>query len=161
MSKKHNLQLESKPVEFLKNCFFLGEIPMVVDFEKDGNFSTMLDEKLTQEDITEDDTGVAIVTKKGLFVMTGCGHRGVCNTIEHAKRVTGQGEIYGVFGGFHLREIEKQKDKIDRTIEYFEKNKIKELFLGHCVKDEVIEYFEKKLKNVKISRLAAGKVFEI
>ena len=161
LKQTHNLLLKKEGVEFAKNCFFLGEIPMMVDFEKEGNFSTMLDEKLTEKDLTEDDSGVALVTDKGLFVMTGCGHRGVCNTIEHAKKVTGENRIYAALGGFHLRKLEKQKDMIDKTIEYFKKNEIKELFLGHCVTDDVIDYFENALPDVKISRLAAGKVFEI
>lgn len=161
LKQTHNLLLKKEGFEFAKNCFFLGEIPMMVDFEKEGNFSTMLDEKLTEKDLTEDDSGVALVTDKGLFVMTGCGHRGVCNTIEHAKKVTGENRIYAVLGGFHLRKLEKQKDIIDKTIEYFKKNEIKELFLGHCVTDDVIDYFENALPEVKISRLAAGKVFEI
>ncbi|MBQ9790590.1 MAG: MBL fold metallo-hydrolase [Clostridia bacterium] len=161
LKDRHKVLATSKSLEFLPNCYFLGEIPMLVDFEMDGNFSTTLDEGLTQTDLTEDDSGVAIKTDQGLFVMTGCGHRGVCNTIEHAKRVTGEDKIFGVFGGFHLRKLEKQKNKIDKTIEYFKKNSIKELYLGHCVTDEVIDYFEQALKDVKIIRLAAGKEFEL
>ena len=158
---KHNVVESVVPVEFLPGCYFLGEIPMLVDFEMDGNFSTTLDEELTQTDFTEDDSGIAIKTSQGLFVMTGCGHRGVCNTIEHAKKVTGENKIYGVFGGFHLRKLEKQKDKIDKTIEYLKQNNISVLYLGHCVTDEVIDYFEQSLKDVKIIRLAAGMEFEL
>lgn len=161
LAEKHNLIETKEPVEFCENCYFLGEIPMVVDFEQNGNFSTMLDEKLTQKDLTEDDSGIAVVTEKGLFVMTGCGHRGICNTIEQAKKVTGQNKVYGVFGGLHLRNLEKQKELIDKTISYFKENDLKELFLGHCVTDEVIDYFERNLPEVKISRLASGKEFEI
>ncbi|MBE5757623.1 MAG: MBL fold metallo-hydrolase [Clostridiales bacterium] len=157
LKEKHNVFTTKDPVEFFPNCYFLGEIPMVVDFEKNGNFSTTLDEQLTQKDFTEDDSGVAINTEQGLVVMTGCGHRGVCNTIEHAKNVTGQKKIYAVFGGFHLRNLIKQKDVIDSTIEYFKQNDIKELYLGHCVTDEVIDYIEQNLPNVKITRLSAGK----
>lgn len=158
---KHNVIESLVSIEFLPNCYFLGEVPMLVDFEMDGNFSTTLDEELTQTDFTEDDSGIVIKTSKGLFVMTGCGHRGVCNTIEHAKRVTGEDKIFGVFGGFHLRNLSKQKDKIDKTIEYLKQNNIRELYLGHCVTDEVIDYFEQNLKDVKIIRLASGMEFEL
>lgn len=161
LEKHHNVLISRESIKFYENCYFLGEIPMVVDFERNGNFSTTLDERLTQKDYTEDDSGVAITTSKGLFVMTGCGHRGVCNTIEHAKEITGQQKIWGVFGGFHLRNLEKQKEVIDRTIEYLNKNKIKALFLGHCVTDEVIDYFEKNMPNVEIFRLASGKEFSL
>ena len=161
LNARHDVFTTEEAVEFLPNCYFLGEIPMDVDFEMDGNFSTTLDADFTQTDFTEDDSGIAIKTEQGLFVMTGCGHRGVCNTIEHAKKVTGEDRIYAVFGGFHLRKLEKQKDKIDKTIDYIKQNEIKELYLGHCVTDEVIDYFEKNLPNVKILRLSAGKKLTI
>lgn len=161
LKSKHDVVLTADSVEFAKNCHFLGEVPMIVDFEQKGNFSTTLDEQLTQKDLTEDDSGIAITTSKGLFVMTGCGHRGVCNAIEQAKKITGQNEVWGVFGGFHLRNLEKQKEIIDCTIDYFKQSKIKSLFLGHCVTDEVIEYFEKNLPKVSITRLCAGKEIEL
>ena len=157
----NDVTLTKKPLEFFENCFYLGEIPMSVDFEQDGNFSTMLDEQYTQTDYTEDDSGVAIKTDQGLFVMTGCGHRGICNAIEQAKAVTGQNKVYGVLGGFHLRNLIKQKEKIDYTIEYFKANDIKELYLGHCISDKVISYLEENLEGVKIVRLSAGKEFEL
>jgi len=159
--KLHNVILTRQPFEFFDNCYYLGEIPMKVDFEKDGNFSSTLDEQYTQTDYTEDDSGIAIKTKQGLFVMIGCGHRGVCNAIEQAKLVTNENKIYAVLGGFHLRSLAKQKEKIDQTIEYFKQNQIKELYLGHCISDKVIEYFEQNLEGVKINRLSAGKEFEL
>ena len=159
--KKHNVIETSNFLQIQPNCFYLGEIPMVVDFEKDGNFATTLDEELTQVDYTEDDSGVAITTEQGLFVMTGCGHRGICNVIEHAKKVTGQSKIYAVFGGFHLRDLEKQREKIDSTISYLKSNGIKELFLGHCITDEVISYFKKNLNGVKIMKLRTGRTFRL
>lgn len=157
----NNVVLKKQSFEFYKNCYFLGEIPMIIDFERDGNFATTLNEQLTMIDKTEDDSGIAITTNKGLFIMIGCGHRGICNVIEHAKKVTGENRIYGVFGGFHLRNLEKQKDKINQTIEYIKHNNVQELYLGHCVTDEVIDYFEQNLKNVKIIRLSSGKEYNL
>ena len=161
LKARHNVQDSVTAVEFLPNCYFLGEVPMIVDFEMGGNFSTTLDEALTVKDYTEDDSGIAIKTEKGLFIMTGCGHRGVCNTIEHAKKVTGQNEVYGVFGGFHLRKLDKNKEVVDKTIQYLKDNNVKVLYLGHCVTDDVIEYMEQQLESVEVVRLAAGKEFKL
>lgn len=161
LQENHNVILTSAPYKVNDCCYFLGEIPMIIDFEKNGNFSTALNAELTIKDLTEDDSGVAITTPEGLFVMTGCGHRGVCNTIEQAKKVTGENKIWGVLGGFHLRSLEKQKSIIDSTIQYFKSNQIKYLYLGHCVTDDVIDYFEQNLNDVTIIRLAAGKEFDI
>ena len=159
--KKHEVITSIDPISIKDNIYFLGEIPMLVEHEKNGNFSTMLDEELKEIDYTEDDTGVAIKTDKGLVVVTGCGHRGICNTIEHAKKVTGENKIYAAFGGFHLRYLDKQREMIDNTIEYFKRNDVKVLFLGHCVTDEVINYFKEKLCDVKIINIHAGGIFEL
>lgn len=161
LKKKHNVIETDSAFQFYKNCLFLGEIPMIVDFEKDGNFATSIDSELTQIDQTEDDSGVVITTKQGLFIMTGCGHRGICNVIEQAKKVTGINKVYGLLGGFHLIDLYKQQEKVDSTIEYLKQLNIQELYLGHCITDQVIDYFKEKLKNVKIKNLAAGKEFKL
>lgn len=161
LREKHRVLLTRNPVEFLAGVYFLGEIPMSVDFEMDGNFSTTLDAELTKIDYTEDDSGIAIKTKDGLVIMTGCGHRGICNTIEHAKKVTGESRVYAVLGGFHLRSLEKCQDKIDKTIKYFNENNIKHLYLGHCITDEVINYFKNNTDKMEIHLLAAGKKFTV
>ena len=161
LSKVHTLITTTKPLEFKENIFFLGEIPMIVEHEKNGNFSTMLDEDLKEIDYTEDDSGIAIKTEKGLVIITGCGHRGICNTIEHAKKVTGESKVYAVLGGLHLRNLDKQKDMIDNTIKYFKENDIKVLYLGHCVSDEVIGYFKEHLNNIEIVSLYSGGIFEL
>ena len=159
--KRHEVITSVQPIEFNDNIYFLGEIPMIVEHERNGNFSTMLDEDLKEIDYTEDDTGIAIKTEKGLVVVTGCGHRGICNTIEHAKKITGENRIYAAFGGFHLRYLDKQKEMIDNTIEYFKRNDVKVLFLGHCVTDEVINYFKDKLNDIEIINIYSGGVFEL
>lgn len=161
LKSKHNVVLSKQPVQLSDEIFFIGEVPMVVDFESKGNFSTTLDDEFKIEDKTEDDSGVAIKTENGLVVITGCGHRGVCNTIERAKEITGEQRVFAAFGGFHLRKLEKQKEIIDRTIEYFKSNNLKHLYLGHCVTDEVIEYISSKLPEVQIHRLQTGKEFKL
>lgn len=161
LSKSHNVHLSAEPCIVQADTCYLGEIPMVVPHEKDGNFSTSLDEELTIPDQTEDDSGVAIKTEKGLFVITGCGHRGVCNTIEHARKITGEQNVYAVLGGFHFRSLNYQKEIIDNTIAYFKQLKVKHLYLGHCNTDPVIDYMAEQLPNVQIHRLASGKIFEL
>jgi 7,8-dihydropterin-6-yl-methyl-4-(beta-D-ribofuranosyl)aminobenzene 5'-phosphate synthase len=37
-----------------------------------------------------------------LVVVTGCGHAGIINIIEHARALTGVDTVYTVVGGFHL-----------------------------------------------------------
>ena len=45
---------------------------------------------------------MANVRNKGLVILTACGHSGIINTINYAKKVTRINKIYAVIGGFHL-----------------------------------------------------------
>ena len=161
LRKLHNVYKTKLPNEVMPNLWFLGEIPMNIDFEKDGNFATTLDEDYRITDKTEDDTAIAICTTKGLVIIAGCSHRGICNIIDYAKKVTRQSQVYAVLGGFHLRNLEGKKDKIDKTIEFFKQNRIRNLYLGHCTTDDVIDYFESKLKSAKVFKLAVGKRYNL
>jgi 7,8-dihydropterin-6-yl-methyl-4-(beta-D-ribofuranosyl)aminobenzene 5'-phosphate synthase len=50
-----------------------------------------------------DDQAIVVhVRDKGLVVLTGCGHAGVINTVQHARQLTGIEKIAAVMGGFHL-----------------------------------------------------------
>ena len=57
-----------------------------------------------------DDSGTGyVILPEGLFVVTGCGHAGVVNTLEYPKEKSRAGStLYGVIGGFHLKEIDLQ-----------------------------------------------------
>jgi 7,8-dihydropterin-6-yl-methyl-4-(beta-D-ribofuranosyl)aminobenzene 5'-phosphate synthase len=48
-----------------------------------------------------------VVKGRGLVVITSCGHAGLINTIETARRVTGVSKLHGVLGGFHLAPAPK------------------------------------------------------
>ena len=116
---------------------FLGEIERNNDFEC-KKFPSVLENG--NEDTAIDDTGIAIDTPKGIVVISGCGHSGICNTIEQAKRLLGKNYVYCVIGGFHLKECDDQTYK---TIEYMKDNNIERLILGHCTSDVVCEEFIK------------------
>ena len=52
--------------------------------------------------IKDDQAIVVNVLDKGLVILTGCGHAGVVNTINYAKKITRINKIHAVIGGFHL-----------------------------------------------------------
>ena len=55
-----------------------------------------------EDDILLDDSALAFRTGKGLVIITGCSHSGICNIIEHAKKVCGEERILDIIGGLHL-----------------------------------------------------------
>lgn len=135
----------TKPLEFSPGIYYLGEIPRQTDFEK-GTY---------QNDPMPDDTAIGIRTDKGIIVVTGCSHAGICNIAEYAKRAIGQ-NIYGVIGGFHL--FEDDPAAIEGSIAYFKKEQPAFLLPMHCVDHAAMAAF---YDNFKVKKYGAGDTFEV
>lgn len=108
----------------------MGEIPTLNNFEPRYSIgkSIVNDEKI--DDTINDDSAIVYKSDKGLFVITGCSHSGICNIIEYAKKVCNDTRIYGVIGGFHLFDV---NERLEKTISYLKENNIKLLYPCHCV----------------------------
>ena len=130
LKDKYELTLSKTPVRLSEHLIFLGEIPSLNDFEQRKSFGVLKDAETECEDFVADDTALVYKEEDGLFIITGCSHSGICNIIEYAKRVCGDDRIVGVIGGFHLFEV---SDQLRGTVDYFQKNQIKELYPCHCV----------------------------
>ena len=121
MGKKCRLCLTREPYKLGENITFLGEIPRLYDFEGRHPIG---------HDPLTDDTALAYKGERGLFIVTGCSHSGICNIVEQAKRVCGDERVVGIIGGFHLFGVTSQ---LEETIRYFKKNNISKLYPCHCV----------------------------
>lgn len=126
IAKKFELTTSSQPIELFSGAFFLGEIPRVTDFESQTT-PFVLDDGTP--DFVMDDSALAFKVTNGIFIITGCGHSGIVNTLEHAKKVTGENRIVGIMGGFHLKENNLQTKK---TIAYLRDNNVKQVYPSHC-----------------------------
>ena len=128
----------TKPLEFAKNIFYLGEIPRRKDFEKG----------MYKDDKMLNDSAIAIKSDKGVIVISGCSHAGICNICEYAKEVTGQ-KLYAVIGGFHLSEDDKEV--VAKTIDYFQTEKPELLYPMHCVDFPTLSKFHSIFGIKKVS----------
>ena len=54
------------------------------------------------EDTVQEDTSLVVNTGDGLVVITGCGHAGIVNTMEQARRMLPGKPVRTVVGGMHL-----------------------------------------------------------
>lgn len=150
IAEKFDLVTTDKPYKISDTVLFLGEIPRITDFES-RHTSFSLDDGTP--DFVPDDSAIAISTEHGLFVITGCGHAGIVNTLEHAKSVTGENRIYGLMGGFHLRKDDRQTMK---AIQYLLKHEITHLLPSHCTAFPALARFSEKF-DIKIPK--TGDVF--
>lgn len=150
LAEKFRLITSKKPYSISEKIVFLGEIPRVTDFESKVT-SFVLEGGIP--DFVMDDSGIALLSDRGLFVITGCGHAGIVNSLEQAKKVTGENRIYGIMGGFHLKKADRQTKE---TILYLQENHVKHVYPSHCTEHPALELF---YKNFGTNQVKTGDVF--
>jgi len=137
--KNFDLRLSDRPQTICNGMTYLGQIPRNNDFE--SQTTTFTDEN-DKPDFVNDDSGIVINTSEGLIVISGCAHAGICNTIDHAMKITSDRRIVAVIGGFHLKE---GSTTIEPTISYLKNLAIPLLLPCHCVDASVMEDLKQKL----------------
>jgi len=101
-----------------KYLIISGQIPRETSYEKGfpPQYAEIDGKGLVHDPLIKDDQAlVAKVDGKGLIVVSGCGHAGIINTINYAKKLGGTEKVHAVLGGFHLSG-ELYEDAIEPTI---------------------------------------------
>ncbi len=133
--EKFELILSREPYFIDDNIIFLGEIPRITEFESQ---KTNFVKEDNTTDFVMDDSAIAIKTEKGLVVVSGCAHSGICNTVEHARNVSGMEKVYAVLGGFHLKGGDELTGK---TIEYLKEVNADIIATSHCTQFPALVQF--------------------
>ncbi len=136
---KFNLTLSDKPLAISPTITFLATVPRINGFE--AKTSPFLHED-GSSDYVIDDSGLVIETIAGLIIISGCAHSGICNIIEHARRITGQKKIRAIMGGFHLKADDPA---VLPTIKFFKTLGPTKFWPCHCVDEEVLELLHNEL----------------
>ncbi|MDO4492468.1 MAG: MBL fold metallo-hydrolase [Clostridia bacterium] len=98
--------LRKEPIWLTERICFLGEIPRGYPFECGRSVGERFADGAAVPDDLPDDTALALRTEEGLFLLTGCAHAGVANTLRYALEVTGERRVAAVMGGMHLFETD-------------------------------------------------------
>jgi 7,8-dihydropterin-6-yl-methyl-4-(beta-D-ribofuranosyl)aminobenzene 5'-phosphate synthase len=122
--------LATEPLPITEGIMTTGEVPMTSEFEAIDAGMFVREDNRWQPDRLLDDQGLVITTEAGLVVMLGCAHRGMINTIHHARQITGVDEVYAVIGGSHL--VSATEAGLWLTIAALQDMDVKRLGLCHC-----------------------------
>jgi len=142
------LLLTRDPVEITPYIKTTGEVPRKNKFEKNPHFRKITNNHWMNDEIDDDLSVIIDVDKESFFLLCGCCHAGLINTLERVKTLTGKKKCYGVMGGLHL--VGASQERIDFTIAELKKWNPELIFPLHCSGREAMcqlkSYFPKKTK---------------
>ena len=88
---------------------------------------------------------IALLTSKGLVLITGCAHPGIINIIKKAQSIFPDEQIYLAIGGFHLKN--DNNEIINQTIRTIYDLNVSHVAPSHCTGDDAIKEFENVYQN--------------
>ena len=125
-----------EPKEILPGVWLTGPVPRV---HPERNWSVGGGVKTPEglvEDTVPEDMSLVAVTDKGLVVLSGCGHAGIINTIEHARQKIKAAPVYAALGGFHLFALDDEK--LDWTASKLKEFGLRNFLGAHCTGVEAV-----------------------
>jgi len=124
------VRLSRAPLRLSENIIFLGSIGRIFPFEGNQPVGTLMTPSGSVPDLVPDDSALVCTTPRGIVIITGCSHSGICSIVEQAKRVSGDDRVLDIIGGFHL--LDAPDEQIRGTCEYLGRLAPVEVHACHC-----------------------------
>lgn len=90
------------PTQIFPGVWFTGPVPRIHperNWTPKGQVRTPAG---LVEDTLPEDASIVVDSTEGLVLVSGCGHVGIINTIEYARKVVRAAPLHAAVGGFHL-----------------------------------------------------------
>jgi len=153
--------VHAKPIQIHPGVWLTGQVPRK---HPERNWSGQARVKTPGgivEDTIPDDIALVINTEQGLVVVTGCGHAGVINIIEHARHFLRPARVHALIGGVHLFNASEQT--LGWTAEKLRGFGIDHFLGAHCTGIETVFDLRQRLGLTRASCVVAavGATFEV
>jgi 7,8-dihydropterin-6-yl-methyl-4-(beta-D-ribofuranosyl)aminobenzene 5'-phosphate synthase len=89
-----------------------------------------------QDDNIPEDMSLIFDTPLGLVLLSGCGHAGIINTLEHARKTVRDGPVHAALGGFHL--LEASDEHLAWTSAQLKRFQLAHFLGAHCTGIEAV-----------------------
>lgn len=128
--------LSTEPTEIAPGVWTTGQIKRVTPFEvpfprsEGESLTVVVDGEKTDDQVLDDLALWMQVDKVGPFVITGCAHAGLVNTLLHVQKVGHFKQIHGFVGGTHL--VRRSEEYLQRTIEELRQFGLRLISPCHC-----------------------------
>jgi 7,8-dihydropterin-6-yl-methyl-4-(beta-D-ribofuranosyl)aminobenzene 5'-phosphate synthase len=132
VKKRFPMKLSAKPVWITDDLVFLGEIPRRFAFEQGDPGKRMIfgPDGNIEPDYLLDDTALVFRSPKGLVIITGCSHAGICNITEYAREICDERTVIDIIGGLHL--LSPEPKRLAKTGKYLNRLHLNALHACHC-----------------------------
>lgn len=124
------------PATLMPGVMMLGPVPRVHperNWSVSGRVQTP--DGLVEDNVPED-TSLVIDTADGLVLISGCGHAGIINSMEHARKAVRAAPVVTAIGGFHL--FAASDETLAWTAGKLKEFGVRHLLGAHCTGIEAI-----------------------
>jgi 7,8-dihydropterin-6-yl-methyl-4-(beta-D-ribofuranosyl)aminobenzene 5'-phosphate synthase len=123
-------RLSREPVRISDDIWTTGEVPMVTGFESIEPIFFVRENGAWRPDSIPDDQALVLRGDSGLVIVLGCAHRGIINTVYHARHITGEKRVHAIVGGTHL--FPKTEAQKDQAIAALREIGVEKIGVSHC-----------------------------
>jgi 7,8-dihydropterin-6-yl-methyl-4-(beta-D-ribofuranosyl)aminobenzene 5'-phosphate synthase len=120
----------SKPLELMPGVWLTGPVPRVHPERNWSGAGRLRSPSGDVEDTIPEDMAMVIQTDHGLVLVFGCGHAGVINTLEHARKTIDPAPVTAIIGGLHL--FEANEKHLSWTASQLKSFGVQQLVGAHC-----------------------------
>jgi 7,8-dihydropterin-6-yl-methyl-4-(beta-D-ribofuranosyl)aminobenzene 5'-phosphate synthase len=124
------------PQQILPGVWLTGPVPRVhPERNWSGTGKVRSPDGLVEDNIPEDQS-LVFDTDRGLVILAGCGHAGIVNTVEYARRIVRPAPVHAIVGGLHLYPL--PDDRLDWTADQLKAAGLENLLGAHCTGIEAV-----------------------
>jgi 7,8-dihydropterin-6-yl-methyl-4-(beta-D-ribofuranosyl)aminobenzene 5'-phosphate synthase len=116
----------AEPAELVPGVWLTGPVPRIHPERNWSGKGQVQSPQGLVEDTLPEDQSLVIDTDQGLVVITGCGHAGIINILESARKQVRSAPIHAAIGGLHLFRADEQGLA-------WTGRKLREMKLGHLM----------------------------
>lgn len=134
--RKVDLRMVTEDVTLLSDKIILFKnFPAVSGFEHKNEKFVLPEGDAYRVDAFEEEIALGLRTSKGLVLIVGCSHVGICNILQAVTERVDE-PIYAVLGGTHLMEADEER--LGKTMEVFRKFGVHCVAVSHCTGEQGI-----------------------
>lgn len=124
------------PQQILPGVWLTGPVPRVHPERNWSDTGKVRAPEGLVEDTIPEDQSLVFDTDRGLVILAGCGHAGIVNTVDHARKVVRAAPIHAIVGGLHLFALDDER--LNWTADQLKANGLANLVGAHCTGIEAV-----------------------